>query len=46
MIIGENGIEKIIEINLSNQEKKDFKASVDSVKELFEAAKKIDSSLE
>ena len=46
VIIGENGIEKIIEINLSNQEKKDFKASVDSVKELFEAAKKIDSSLE
>ena len=46
VIIGDNGIEKIIEINLSDQEKKDFNASVESVKELFEAAKKIDSSLE
>ncbi len=45
VIIGSNGVEKIIEINLSEAEKKDFDKSIQSVKNLFEAAKKIDSSL-
>ena len=45
VIIGKNGVEKIVEISLTEKEKKDFKYSVDSVKELFNAAKKIDSSL-
>ena len=45
VIIGKNGVEKVVEISLTEKEKKDFKYSVDSVKELFNAAKKIDSSL-
>ena len=45
VIIGKNGVEKVVEIPLTEKEKKDFKYSVDSVKELFNAAKKIDSSL-
>ena len=45
VIIGKNGVEKIVEISLTEKEKKDFKYSVDSVRELFNAAKKIDSSL-
>ena len=46
VIIGKSGVEKIIEISLSTQEKKDFENSIKSVEELFNAAKKIDSSLE
>ena len=45
VIIGKKGVEKIIEINLSEKEKKDFNLSIDSVNELFNAAKKIDTSL-
>ena len=45
VIIGKNGVEKIIEIKLSDSEKKDFDNSIKSVRELFEAAKKIDSAL-
>jgi len=45
VIIGKKGVEKIIEINLSEKEKKDFNLSIDSVNELFNAAKKIDASL-
>ena len=45
VIIGKNGIEKIIEINLSNDEKKDFDYSINAVKDLFIAAKKIDIKL-
>ena len=46
VIIGKNGVEKIIELELDDKEKENFKNSVNSVKELFEAAKKIDSSLD
>jgi len=46
VIIGKNGVEKIIEIKLSSEEKKQFDLSVKSVKDLFEAGKKIDKSLE
>jgi len=43
--IGKNGVEKIIEIKLSDEEKKQFNYSIKAVQELFDAAKKIDSSL-
>jgi malate dehydrogenase len=45
VIIGSTGVEKIIELKLSDEEKKNFDNSVASVKDLFEAAKKIDPSL-
>jgi malate dehydrogenase len=45
VIIGNNGVEKIIEINLSRSEKDDFDKSIKSVQDLFEAARKIDDSL-
>ena len=45
VIIGSSGVEKIIELKLSDEEKKNFDNSVASVKDLFEAAKKIDPSL-
>ena len=45
VIIGSGGVEKIIELNLSPEEKKNFKKSVEAVKELFNAAKKIDPTL-
>ena len=45
VIIGKNGVEKVIEINLSKEEKDQFNKSVKAVQELFEAAKKIDNSL-
>jgi len=44
-IIGKNGIEKIVEINLSNEEKINFDNSITAVKELFDVAKKIDINL-
>ena len=44
-IIGKNGVEKIIELNLNSNEKANFKKSVDAVRKLFDSAKKIDSSL-
>ena len=43
--IGKNGVQKIIEIDLSDDEKTQFKHSVKSVENLFLAAKKIDSTL-
>ena len=45
VIIGKDGVEKIVEIKLSDNEKKSFALSVNSVKELFDAAKKIDPDL-
>ena len=45
VIIGKNGVEKINIIKLSTEEKKHFSNSIKSVEELFEAAKKIDNSL-
>ena len=41
VVIGENGVEKIIELNLSSQEKINFEKSIQAVKELFDAAKKL-----
>ena len=45
VIIGKNGAEKIVEIELSKNEKKDLDSSITAVKELFSAARKIDSNL-
>jgi len=45
VIIGKNGVEKIIELKLDDEEKNNFDNSVKSVQELFNAAKKIDSNL-
>ncbi len=45
VIIGKDGVEKIVEINLTTDEKKNFNNSTKAVKELFEAAQKIDSQL-
>ncbi len=44
-VIGSNGIEKIIELELDDEEKKHFDVSIDAVKELLDAAKNIDPSL-
>jgi malate dehydrogenase len=45
VIIGDKGIERVVEINLSGEEKENFDHSINAVKELFDAAKKIDSNL-
>ena len=45
VVIGKGGVEKVVTLNLSQEEKKQFNHSVNSVKELFEVAKKIDPSL-
>ena len=45
VIIGSKGVEKIIELSLSEDEKNNFKKSVDSVKELYNAAQKLDPDL-
>jgi len=45
VIIGKGGIEKVIEINLSKEEKKNFDHSISVVQELFNTAKKIDNLL-
>jgi malate dehydrogenase len=44
-IIGSSGVEKIVEIALDAQERAMFQKSVDSVRGLIEACKKIDPSL-
>ena len=45
VIIGNKGVEKIVEIKLNSNEKENFINSVKSVKDLFNAAIKIDSDL-
>ena len=45
VIIGEKGVEKIIELELSSEEKKNFNNSIEAVRILYNAAKKIDQSL-
>ena len=45
VIIGEQGAEKIVELELSPEEKSDFNNSIEAVKVLCDAAKKIDQSL-
>jgi malate dehydrogenase len=45
VIIGSGGVEKIIELKLSPEEKINFEKSIEAVKDLFDAAKKIDPDL-
>ena len=45
VLIGKNGVEKILEIDLSIDEKSQFDLSVKAVKDLYQAAKKIDKNL-
>jgi len=45
VIIGKGGIEKVVEINLKNEEKKNFDQSITAVEELFNVAKTIDPDL-
>ena len=45
VVIGKNGIEKIVEIKLNGSEKENFDNSIKAVQELFSAAKKIDNNL-
>jgi len=45
VIIGSEGVEKVVEIALEHEEKENFQISIKAVKELFEAAVKIDPNL-
>ena len=45
VIIGSKGVEKVVEIKLSTEEEKNFKNSIQSVKDLYTAAKNIDPEL-
>ena len=45
VVIGKNGVEKVLEIELNEKEKNNFKISVQAVEELFESARKIDPDL-
>ena len=45
VVIGKDGVEKIEEIDLDEEEKKEFMHSIDAVKALWEAASKIDPDL-
>jgi len=45
VIIGSNGVEKIKELSLNNEEKKQFKKSIDAVNNLWMLACKIDPKL-
>ena len=45
VILGSQGVEKIIELDLTVEEKVNFNNSIKAVKELFDAAKKIDPNL-
>jgi len=45
VIIGKDGVEKIEQIDLDEQEKKEFMHSIDAVKALWEVASKIDPDL-
>ena len=45
VIIGSNGVEKVVELELNDLEKTNFKKSIDGVKELLNAAKKLDPTL-
>ena len=46
VIIGSDGVEKVVELNLTAEEKNNFEKSIKAVEELFNAAKKIDPSLQ
>ena len=45
VIIGKNGVEKVIEVDLSSEEKINFNNSIKAVEELYSAAVKMNSTL-
>jgi malate dehydrogenase len=45
VVVGKNGVEKVVEIKLEQKEKENFEISIKAVKELFESAIKIDPDL-
>ena len=45
VIIGSKGVEKVVELDLSDEEKENFNKSITAVKDLFTAAQKIDPDL-
>jgi malate dehydrogenase len=45
IVIGANGVERIVEIELDDEARKGFQVSVDAVEELLDACKGLDSSL-
>ena len=45
VVIGKNGVEKVVEINLTDEEKDQFNLSIKAVQDLYEVAKNIDKSL-
>ena len=45
VVIGSNGVEKVIELSLNTEEKNNFENSIQSVRDLFSVAKKIDPEL-
>ena len=45
VVIGKNGVEKIVEIELSSEEKKQFNLSIQAVKDLLAKSLEIDSKL-
>lgn len=46
VVIGKSGVEKIVEIELSSEEKEQFNLSIKAVNELYKAACKIDKDLD
>ena len=45
VVIGKNGVEKIVEIELSSEEKKQFNLSIQAVKDLLVKSREIDAKL-
>lgn len=45
VVIGSNGIEKVVELDLDDEEKELFETSISAVNELFDAAKNLDPLL-
>ena len=45
VVIGKNGVEKIVEIELSSEEKKQFNLSIKAVKDLLVKSREIDPKL-
>jgi len=45
-VLGAGGVEKVVEIDLNDDAKANFQVSVDAVKELLEACKQIDGTLD
>ena len=45
VIIGKNGVEKVLEINLTDKEKEQLNLSIQAVQDLYKLAKNFDKNL-